>query len=79
MIYVVYQNKRNKNVRIDEYNSLQEVKEAIEKNWYEFSVLAIFVGKKIEFKTRYVDKEFIVRRKVLKVDIQSSEEDIRRG
>jgi len=74
MIYVVYQNKQNKSIKIGEYNSSQEAKEAIEKNWYKFSILAIFAGKKVEFKTRYVDKEFVVKRKVLKVDIQSFKE-----
>lgn len=71
MIYVVYQDKQNKSVKIGEYDNPQEAKKAIEKGWHNFAVLAIFIGKKVELKARYIDKEFIVKRKVLEVDIQS--------
>jgi len=61
VIYVIYQNRKSKDVMIIKYEDPTKVKKDIKKYWDKLLVLAIFSGK-IEPNAKYVDKNVLKKK-----------------
>lgn len=69
MVYVVSKNRKTKEAEVFECQNKPEAKEVIEKNWDEYSPIAIFTGVRLDFTISYADEEEIIIKKKPKVDI----------